>query len=95
MYRGLDWLSHYDLLGVSRKATQAQIEEAYRDRSLLFDPSLKAHPELVDSWRQLTVLAKWLRVAHGVLSKPQSRQAYDQKIDEATRSVPPDTGENT
>lgn len=95
MYRGLDWLSHYDLLGVSRKATQAQIEEAYRDRSLLFDPSLKAHPELVDCWRQLTVLAKWLRVAHGVLSKPQSRQAYDQKIDEATRAVPPDTGENT
>ncbi|MEO8430946.1 MAG: DUF4388 domain-containing protein [Acidobacteriota bacterium] len=84
LHRQLDWLSHYDLLGVSRKATPAEIDEAYRSRSLLFDPSLKAHPELVDCWRQLTVLAKWLRVAYGVLSKPDSRAAYDRKIDEAT-----------
>ena len=88
LHRQLDWLSHYDLLGVSRKASQAEIEEAYRARALLFDPSLKAHPELVDCWRQLTVLAKWLRVAYGVLSKEDSRRLYDQKIDEAT----PDTG---
>lgn len=92
MHRRLDWLSHYDLLGVSRKATEAEIEEAYRERSRLFDPSLKAHPELVDCWRQLTVLAKWLRVAYGVLSKPESRQAYDQKIEEATRLASPDAG---
>jgi hypothetical protein len=86
-HRQLDWLSHYDLLGVSRKATTAQIEEAYRSRSLLFDPSLKAHPELVDCWRQLTVLTKWLRVAHRVLSNAETREAYDRKIDGA---VPPD-----
>ncbi|MFN2632949.1 MAG: DUF4388 domain-containing protein, partial [Thermoanaerobaculia bacterium] len=79
-HRQLDWLSHYDLLGVSRKATAAEIEEAYRSRARLFDPSLKAHPELVDCWRQLTVLAKWLRVAYGVLSNAESRGAYDQKI---------------
>lgn len=93
MYRQLDWLSHYDLLGVSRKATEAEIEEAFRVRSRLFDPSLKAHPELVDCWRQLTVLAKWLRVAHGVLSKPESKRAYDRKIDEATPGVSVDKGE--
>jgi Domain of unknown function (DUF4388)/DnaJ domain len=83
-YRQLDWLSHYDLLGVSRKATPSEIEEAYRARARLFDPTLKAHPELVDLWRQLTVLAKWLKVAHGVLSNPDSREAYDKKIAEAT-----------
>lgn len=83
-HRQLDWLSHYDLLGVSRKATPAEIEEAYRARSLLFDPSLKAHPELVDCWRQLTVLTKWLRVAHNVLSNPETREAYDRKIEGAT-----------
>ena len=83
-YRQLDWLSHYDLLGVSRKATLAEIDEAYRSRARLFDPTLKAHPELVDLWRPLTVLAKWLKVAHGVLSNPLSREAYDRKIDEAT-----------
>jgi hypothetical protein len=83
-YRQLDWLSHYDLLAVSRKATLAEIDEAYRSRSRLFDPTLKAHPELVDLWRPLTVLAKWLKVAHGVLSNPLSREAYDRKIAEAT-----------
>ncbi len=91
-HRRLDWLSHYDLLGVSRKATAAEIEEAYRSRARLFDPSLKAHPELVDCWRQLTVLAKWLRVAYGVLSNPESRGAYDQKISDATPAPAPEGG---
>jgi hypothetical protein len=88
-YRQLDWLSHYDLLGVSRKATPSEIEEAYRSRARLFDPALKAHPDLVDLWRPLTVLAKWLKVAHGVLSNPDSRAAYDQKISEATPTGTP------
>jgi len=83
-YRQLDWLSHYDLLGVSRKAPSADIDQAFKSRSLLFDPSLKAHPELVDLWRQLTVLAKWLKVAYGVLSDPARRAAYDRKIAEST-----------
>jgi hypothetical protein len=82
-YRQLDWLSHYDLLGVSRNAEPAEIDAAYKERARLFDPSLKSHPELVDLWRQLTVLAKWLRVAHGVLSNPEVREAYDKKISEA------------
>ncbi len=91
-HRQLDWLSHYDLLGVSRRATPAEIDEAYRSRSRLFDPSLKAHPELVDCWRQLTVLAKWLRVAYGVLSNAESRRVYDAKISEATPAPPPASG---
>ncbi len=91
-HRQLDWLSHYDLLGVPRKATPAEIETAYRSRSRLFDPSLKAHPELVDCWRQLTVLAKWLRVAYGVLSTPESRAAYDAKISDAIPGPPPEAG---
>ena len=92
MHRGLDWLSHYDLLGVSRKASPAQLDAAFKARSLLFDPTLKAHPELVDCWRQLTVLTKWLRVAYGVLSDPEKRAAYDRKIDEAAPPAPPASG---
>jgi len=87
-YRQLDWLSHYDLLGVSQNATVAQISEAFKSRSRLFDPSLKAHPEFVDLWRQLTVLSKWLRVAYDVLSNSSTRDAYDRKIAEATPDGP-------
>lgn len=82
-YRQLDWLSHYDLLGVPQRADPKEIEAAFQARSRLFDPSLKSHPELVDLWRQLTVLAKWLRVAYEVLSDPEKREAYDKKINEA------------
>jgi len=81
-YHQLDWLSHYDLLGVPTRATPEEIEKAYRARSRLFDPGLKSHPDLVDCWRQLAVLSKWLRVAYEVLSNPVSRKAYDQKIEE-------------
>ena len=91
-YRQLDWLSHYDLLGVSRKAPQSEIDQAYRAHALLFDPARKAHPELADLWKQLTVLDRWLKVAHGVLSDPVKRAAYDKKIDETT---PPAQGEAT
>jgi hypothetical protein len=87
-YRQLDWLSHYDLLGVSQAATGAQIGEAFRYRARLFDPTLKAHPEFVDLWRQLTVLSKWLRVAYDVLSSPTTRAAYDRKIAESTPEGP-------
>jgi Domain of unknown function (DUF4388)/DnaJ domain len=89
-YRQLDWLSHYDLLGVSRKAPQSEIDQAYRAHALLFDPARKSHPELADLWKQLTVLARWLKVAHGVLADPVKRAAYDKKIDETT---PPAQGE--
>lgn len=95
IYRQLDWLSHYDLLGISRKASPAEIEDAYRERSRLFDPSLKAHPELVDCWRELSALNKWLRVAYGILSKPESRQTYDRKIEEAAPVPPPDAGKTS
>jgi hypothetical protein len=90
-YRQLDWLSHYDLLGVSQAATGPQIGEAFRFRARLFDPTLKAHPEFVDLWRQLTVLSKWLRVAYDVLSNPTTRAAYDRKIAEATPEGPEKT----
>ena len=90
-YRQLDWLSHYDLLGVSQAATGAQIAEAFRSRARLFDPTLKAHPEFVDLWRQLTVVSKWLRVAYDILSNPTTRAAYDQKIAQATPEGPSKT----
>jgi hypothetical protein len=89
-YRQLDWLSHYDLLGVSRKAAQSEVEQAYRAHALLFDPARKSHPELADLWKQLTVLDRWLKVAYGVLSDPVKRAAYDKKIEETT---PPAQGE--
>src|SRR5262249_33779527 len=52
-------------------------------RSVLFDPSYKEHPELRDLFRQLSVLARWLKVAYDVLSNSVSRTSYDKKIAES------------
>lgn len=82
-YRRLDWLSHYDLLGVSTDSSPEAIAEAYRSRSPLFEPALQSRPDLAECGRELTVLSERLRVAHEVLSNPASREAYDQKIAEA------------
>ncbi|MGH9315501.1 MAG: DUF4388 domain-containing protein [Thermoanaerobaculia bacterium] len=88
-YRRLDWLSHYDLLGISTDSAPEAIAEAYRSRSPLFDPGLQSRPDLAECGRELTVLSERLRVAHEVLSNPASREAYDKKIGEAESLVLP------
>jgi len=88
-YRRLDWLSHYDLLGISTDSTLEQIEEAYGARSPLFDAGLQSRPDLAECGRELAVLSERLRVAHEVLANPGSREAYDKKIAEAESLVLP------
>jgi tetratricopeptide (TPR) repeat protein len=88
-YRRLDWLSHYDLLGISTDSTLEQVEEAYTARSPLFDPDLQSRPDLADCGRELAALSGRLRVAHEVLANPASREAYDRKIAEADSLVLP------
>ena len=45
-YRRIDWLSHYELLGVPANATQEQIGQAYFARSRLFHPDLRHREDL-------------------------------------------------
>ncbi len=82
-YRRIDWLSHYDLLGVKTDAPPADIDAAYARLSKLFDPELRRRADLASCGRELTVLARRLREAHETLSHPGSREAYDQTIRKA------------
>ncbi len=82
-YRRIDWLSHYDLLGISRNSSPEEIEEACQLRSRLFDPSLQQTPHLADCGRELNVLSQRLRLAREVVGNPSSRADYDRQIDEA------------
>jgi Flp pilus assembly protein TadD len=92
-YRRLDWLSHYDLLGISTDSTVEQIEEAYGARSPLFDPALQSRSDLAECGRELAVISERLRVAHEVLATATSREAYDKKIAEAESLVLPGTND--
>jgi curved DNA-binding protein CbpA len=82
-YRRIDWLSGYDLLGVSADAALPEIEDAYQRAAVLFDPALRNRADLADCGRQLTILWQRASEAYQTLSDPQRRAVYDRKARQA------------
>jgi curved DNA-binding protein CbpA len=82
-YRRIDWLTHYELLGVPREASPDQISEAYFERSRLFHPDLRHREDLAQFEKELTAVFDRLKQANEVLSDPDRRAAYDQALESA------------
>lgn len=82
-FRRIDWLSGYDLLGVSADAALPEIEDAYQRAAVLFDPALRNRADLADCGRQLTILWQRASEAYQTLSDPQRRAVYDRKARQA------------
>ncbi len=82
-YRRIDWLNHYELLGVAASATTEQIAQAYFERSRLFHPDLRHREDLAQFEKELTTVFQRLKTANDVLSDPQRRSAYDATLEEA------------
>lgn len=79
-YRRIDWLTHYELLGISPEATQEEIDRAYFERSRLFHPDLRHREDLAAFEKELTAVFERLKVAHGILSDPKGRAEYDESV---------------
>lgn len=62
----------YDLLGVSRDASEAEIKKAYRKMAM------KYHPDRNPDDKQAEEQFKEIQKAYAVLSDPQKKAAYDQ-----------------
>jgi DnaJ-class molecular chaperone len=62
---------YYDVLGLRRDATQAQIKSAYRKLARKYHPDVNKAPDSADRFKEATH-------AYEVLSDAQKRQAYDQ-----------------
>jgi tetratricopeptide (TPR) repeat protein len=79
-YRRIDWLTHYELLGIDPGATLEQIRKAYFERSRAFHPDLRHRPDLSDCQKELEKVFTRLRAAFEILSNPQARADYDASL---------------
>jgi tetratricopeptide (TPR) repeat protein len=86
-WRRIDWLSHYELLGVPREATEEEIRRAYLEKGRLFHPDLRHRPDLAAFERELTAVFERLKVAYEILGDPAKRAEYDQASDEPEARV--------
>ena len=79
-YRRIDWLTHYELLGVAPGATAEEIRQAYFERSRLFHPDLRHRADLADCAKELSTVFGRLKTAHDTLSDPETRAEYDSSL---------------
>jgi DnaJ-class molecular chaperone len=63
---------YYEILGVGRKASQAEIQKAYRKLAR------KHHPDMNPDDRKAAEQFKKIQEAYDVLNDPQKREMYDQ-----------------
>ena len=86
-YRRIDWLTHYELLGVKPDATRDQIQQAYFERSRLFHPDLRHREDLTLFSKELGAVFDRLKKAHEVLADPGRRAEYDVSLADAPLPV--------
>jgi tetratricopeptide (TPR) repeat protein len=86
-YRRIDWLTHYELLGVPRNATAEKVAEAYFERSRLFHPDLRHRDDLSRFEKELAAVFERMKQAYETLSDAEKRALYDQGLDAAPPSL--------
>lgn len=71
-------MNYYEVLGVSKNATDQEIKAAYRKQALKWHPDRNKDPKASEKFKEINQ-------AFEVLSNPQKRQMYDQYGESAFR----------
>jgi molecular chaperone DnaJ len=62
---------YYEILGINKSATEAEIKKAFRKKAVEFHPDRNKAPDAAEKFKQINE-------AYQVLSDPKKRQMYDQ-----------------
>jgi len=87
-YETLRSQTHFEVLGVERSATDAQVKEAYFRLAKRFHPDTHHDPNMADLRDKLETVFIRLGEAYEVLRNPRSRGAYESELAAARRALP-------
>jgi tetratricopeptide (TPR) repeat protein len=82
--------NHFELMGIERSATEAQVKEAYFRLAKRFHPDVHHGESLSDLRDHLEALFIKLGEAYETLKNPKSREAYEARLprDQTGRALP-------
>jgi hypothetical protein len=81
MHAGLKTRSHFEVLGITREATEAQVKEAYFRMAKRFHPDAHHDAALSDLRDKLEAVFIRLGDAYEVLRNPRIRASYERALD--------------
>ena len=79
---------YYDVLGVTRQATSAEIKAAYYQLAKKFHPDRYHHRDSGEMRNKLEALFGMITQAYETLSQPSQRAGYDEKIRRSSGTLP-------
>ena len=83
--------THFEVLGITREATEAQVKEAYFRMAKRFHPDAHHDPALSDLRDRLEAVFIRLGDAYEVLRNPRIRASYEKALDARTPRAEPAT----
>jgi curved DNA-binding protein CbpA len=79
-YANLKAKNHFEVLGIPRASTEAQVKDAYFRMAKLFHPDVHHDPALVDLRDRLDAVFIRLGEAYETLRSPRTRAAYEERL---------------
>ncbi len=77
LYVAIDLLDHYSVLGISQKASKAEVRSAYFELSKIFHPDTSFRKNVGNYRTKMEAIFKKLTEAYEVLGKKKARDEYD------------------
>jgi len=82
LYERIESISYYDILGVSRDATEVEIKKSYFQLARKYHPDLFSRTIDTDTKKKISGVFDFLTKSYRTLSDESARKEYNEKLDE-------------